>query len=561
MTSTEMAVWNNELHHGNLVQRAEAADKIATAASDLRPEFVITVHDQFWREIGEAGGDLLEESGSEPRNKASASTLKLKGQSVLVPRLMECRTTLRGITVETEGLRFAFYVDTHEYEFDKDAWTSTSNCLGIWDVLNYMLVWPMWFMPIQAQIFSHAVFIGPLVTLIENMISECALRIQSGINTFINNALSLNPDFRAWLYALMNNAPNIFQALKTPVYVVRTNPWLDGSPLFAKTVRMEPCGKVISEITQPYGVDVGVELWKPGDPQPDPWANLTQPTYVVRVVDRSQVEGPTKTVFDSVIRTVVDLEGSLFGKSIAPVVQEAALQGVFISQSAGVNFVPPYAMMVAPEPGEKTAILSCKIVDHTPKGWRTIIGGKSPKWLNDLINAFFQWLIDSIMIFIGITGVPSTLLDGFLNDAFFAFQLIDHYDRRVEVGPYHPAMEVFVPTGASPYNVEAIFTFLEKFWDTRGYTAAIVKFRNGDGGIALGRDIFRGGLFGLVYLNRTRLYIDYVEMVAWRITEKEREVTVQVGDGRALEAPLAKHQRLITGLTEAFQVYTLAPQS
>lgn len=129
------------------------------------------------------------------------------------------------------------------------------------------------------------------------------------------------------------------------------------------------------------------------------------------------------------------------------------------------------------------------------------------------------------------------------------------------MGPYHPGMEVMVPTGSSPYNVEAIFQFLESFWDTRGYTAAIVTFRNGDGGLALGRTIFHGGLLSLVYMARTRMYTDYIENVFWRITTKERLVTVQMGDGRALEAPQAKHQRFITGLKEAVHVLTLAPNN
>jgi hypothetical protein len=35
---------------------------------------------------------------------------------------------------------------------------------------------------------------------------------------------------------------------------------------------------------------------------------------------------------------------------------------------------------------------------------------------------------------------------------------------------------------------------------------------------------------------------------------------VQVGDGKAEESPLAKHQRFITGVIESLNVITLAPQ-
>jgi hypothetical protein len=36
---------------------------------------------------------------------------------------------------------------------------------------------------------------------------------------------------------------------------------------------------------------------------------------------------------------------------------------------------------------------------------------------------------------------------------------------------------------------------------------------------------------------------------------------LQIGDGKAEESPLAKHQRFITGIMESINVLTLAPQS
>lgn len=108
--------------------------------------------------------------------------------------------------------------------------------------------------------------------------------------------------------------------------------------------------------------------------------------------------------------------------------------------------------------------------------------------------------------------------------------------------------------------METLFAFINKLFDTRGYTSAIVKFRNGEQ-YTLGRDIFKGGLMSLVYRNRRKMLTDYVELVMWRITPEEREVLVQIGDGKRDEAPLAKHQRLLTAAFEAINVWTLAPQS
>jgi len=480
-----------------------------------------------------------------------------------------------GVTVETAGLRFPFYVDTFDYEFKDDAWVGTANLKGIWDILNFYQIWPDWFLPIQAQLFSYAVFVGALCTCIETMVATTALRLQSGINEFLNNALSLNPDISAWYGTLLQDNGNIASMLQTPMYVVRTDPNADTSPLLAKTVKMESCGSVITNITRPYGVDCRVDLWLPGDDQPDEWTRtipsmaLNQPTYVFSTKDRSQITGPTKTVLDSVVRTVVDLEGSLLGNVLDPLLNPKGIdtgalsplpQGMFIAPALGVNFVAPWAILVAPESGKKGSVETCKITDHTPKGWAHIIGGRSPKWLNDLMNATYSWIIDSISILIGFTGIPSNLLDGFLNNIFLAFQLIESYSRRAAVGPYHPAIEVFHATSSSPYDIETLFAFIDALWDSRGYTCAITTIRNGEV-YTLGKDIFRGGLISLLYHNRTKLYTDYIENVMFHISETARDLMIMIGDGRALESPLAKHERYITGVFEAINVLTLAPQS
>lgn len=574
MTTADLARLNDNLLHGDISMRTLAAEKLAKLQDTSDVDWTFTRTDKFWSRQDVFGGDLMEASGNWPRNDKGAGTFKLKGSSDHIAPMRACRKEMVGVIVETAGVKMPYYVDTFDWEYQKAAWTGTAHCLGIWDILNYLTIFPSWWLPIQAQPFSHAIFVGPIVTVIENMISECALRIQAGIWEIVNNGLSLNPDVRAWFGTILTAIerdglkPQTFlEMLKTPMYVVRTNPFLDGSPGVAKTVRMESCGTTIRDLVKSYGVHVDMSLWEPGDPQPDAWANLTKPTYVVTVKDRSQITGPTGTVVDSIFRTVVDLGGSL-GDIFSPIIQQVqSMPGVYVAPKLGVNFHEPYAVVVAPEHGGDSPLVSCKVTDHTPKAWQIIIGGKSPKWLNDLINATLSWLIDSLMIVIGFTGVPSNLLDGFMNDAFFAFQMLQHYQRRSEMGPMHPNIEVVVPTQSAPYNVEAIFTFLTTLFDTRGYTSAQAVLKNFPyGPLALGRDFFLGGLFSLIYPSPGlqggwEMYTDYVEDTPWKVNPKDRELMVQIGDGKAEEASIAKHQRFITGLFEAFNVATLAPRS
>ncbi|PVB26408.1 Gp37-like protein [Mycobacteroides abscessus] len=567
MPGTDMERWKAAIQSGDITRIATTARALTEKKSKVDTTFRFTVCDKFWTPMGSIGNELMEASGTDPRNDCPTARIKHKGDSPLVQMFMDCRNTMVGIEVETAGLRQNFYVKKHDWEYQDGAWTGTVEARGIWDILNYYVIWPSWWLPIQAQPFSHAIFIWALQTCVENMVAECAIRLQSGWMEAINNGLSLNPDIRAWfgtvLQALKNDglSPQTFaRMLRTPTYVKRTNPFLDTSPLCAKTVRMETVGSVIKDVTKAYGVDTRMELWRPGDPQPDQWIKLDQPTYVFSTVDRSQIEGPTKTVLDSVLRTVVDLGGSLGGIFKPVMKQVPGMDGVFYAPLLGVNFEQPYAYLVAPESGEDSSITSCRITNHTPEGWQHIIGGRSPKWLNDLMNATFAWLIDSLMIVVGFSGIPSDLLSGFLNNSFLAFQLMQHYDRRDEVGPYHPAVERFYPTASAPYNIETVFAFINALFDSQGYTTAQVTFRNGDQ-YALGRDVFKGGLMSVVYHGRTKMVTDYVENVIWRITPDERTVVAQLGDGRRDEAPLGKFQRLITGAFEAINILTLSPQS
>ncbi|OFB37977.1 hypothetical protein BA059_16920 [Mycolicibacterium sp. (ex Dasyatis americana)] len=579
MTSTlrrHEAAWRAAIQSGDPNRIAVTARRLTELKSKVDVSFRYTVCDRFWQPMGAVGSDLMESTGAVPRNDCPTGMVKLKGSSPLIPLFMDCRNTMVGVEVETAGQRYNFYTKMHRYQYQDGEWTGTATIRGIWDILNYYVIWPSWWLPIQAQPFSHAIFIWAMQTCLENMVAECAIRLQSGWLEFINNGLSLNPDVRAWfgtvLQALERDGLSLQtfgRMLRTPTYVKRTNPFLDTSPMFGRTVRMESCGTVIKDGTRAYGVNTHMDLWRPGDPQPDKWITLDQPTYVFSTVDRSQIEGPTKTVADSVLRTVIDLGGSL-GGIFKPVIQQVpGMDGVFYSPLLGVDFEQPYAIIVAPDQkvlpdgrvvSEDGAILECTVDDYTPEGWQHIIGGRSPKWLNDLMNATFAWLIDSLMIVVGFTGIPSDLLSGFLNNSFLAFQLIQHYERRDDVGPYHPAIERFHPTASAPYNIETVFAFINALFDSQGYTTATVVFRNGDQ-YALGRDFFHGGLMSLVYMNRTRMVTDYVEQIGWRISPDERKVWAQMGDGRRGEAPLAKHQRLITAAFEALSVITLSPQS
>lgn len=178
--------------------------------------------------------------------------------------------------------------------------------------------------------------------------------------------------------------------------------------------------------------------------------------------------------------------------------------------------------------------------------------------MNDLINATLAWLLDSLMIIIGFTGVPGNLLDGLFNDVLLAFQLFQNYNRRLDLGPYgYP--EMMFPTGAGAYTLDAFFSGKSAMWDTRGYRSAQATFEN-KYPYALGRDVFPGALMSIAQLDYGELYTDYIENA---ILKKDRNTAgtlqVLIGDGKAEEAPVTKIQRKINGLQEFVNIVTMAP--
>lgn len=518
-------------------------------------DIVVTVYDKFWRPIGEAN-DYIELTASKPRNKVPVLNITFKGTDPLVPALRNCRREVVGITVQVGALRWAYTVEQTSYKLANGLKTLEVEALGLLDYLNYMMVWPNFLLPIQTQVPNRAVFVGGIVTVINVLIAEQAFRLQSGIWELVNNLGSFNLDWRAWFGTALQSRGNIFDQLTTPVYVCHVNPLFDTSPFVAVTSRMESVMTVIDKLITGYGVSIDMELWLPGDPQPDEWSNLRVPTYVVRVTDRSNVTGPTGTILDSIIKQLVVLEGSVFGNALEPLLNPQGVyapDGVFIAPTIGVDFVKPWAILIDHPRGPME---SFEIVDHHPQGFTMIIGGRSPKWINDLINATTSWILDILMIVVGLSGVPSNLFDGLFNDILLSFQLVQNFNRRNDMGPYGRP-EKFIATGAAPYNINALFSFITAMWDSRGYRSAIAQFRNGFP-YSVGRDIFPGGMMSIA--ENGTLYSDYIENIVITDNRDERtKVVVQIGDGKAEEAPIARFQRLITGIQEAINTITLAP--
>ncbi|AAN12680.1 minor tail protein [Mycobacterium phage Omega] len=552
------------------VEAARMVSEIEKAAvSDTR--IIVTVYDKFYRPVGEAG-DYLSVECKFPRNQVESGNLSLKRTDPLADVVLQCHETTVPVTIEIGHLLWSGQVKTAHDNFNNAGQADFVECEleGDYAWLMKILAWPNFLLPLQVQFPPRGVAIGPAISILKWLLGTQAFRLQAGMWEMVNNLLSLNLDWRAWFGTVLSADPgsdgigldDVARTLRTPIYVVPTNPLTDTSPFISVNWRMDKIGSIFEEVVEDNGLHVEVKLWRPGDPQPgnDPLLALfplTVPTIVVDIKDRMGIVGPTGTFLDGILRVLVDLQSSIFGDVLAPFLNpkgEYAPDGWNIAPLLGVHYVPTWAVFNADHP---KGGVSGRLSHHRPEAWRVIVGGKSPKWLNDLINATMAFILDMVLIVVGITGIPSNMFEGLFNDVLLAFQLADNFDRRVKMGPYGHA-EVFVPTNKAPYTIDGIFALKREMWNTRGYISGEVTFKNGLP-YEIGRDLFPGALATII--RNGQLYTDWVENIVVVDTRDGRsEVIVQIGDGKAEEAPVVKLQRKLSKFQEAINILTLATQ-
>ncbi|PIJ37088.1 hypothetical protein BMW24_003440 [Mycobacterium heckeshornense] len=510
-------------------------------------------------------GDYIEVTCTFPRLKLPDGTLNLKGQDPLAELAFKCETTVVPVVIDFEGGagRWSGRIDVAHDKINPDG-TETVECelVGDLTMLDRIVAWPQPFLPIEVQP-SEAVLIGPAITVFKTLVAENCMRLQLGLWELFNTLGSLDLDWRTWFGTiLMQNSISLsdfMQMVTTPVCVIPTDPLTDTSPWVEVNGRMDTLWKLMRQQLADNGIYPSMDLWMPGEPQPEGllW-DLQVPTLCFNLRDYLGVTGPTGTVVDGAVQDLVDLEGSLLGGVLNPFLNpnnEYVPPGsdIVIAPTLGVNFVPPWVVFNAD--ADDSGIVSMDVAHHHPVCWQVILGGKSPKWLNDFMNASLEYLVDILMMTIGITGISNTVLDGVVDNAFLAFELFEWFDRRVKLGPYG-FPERFFPT-QSTYDIDAVFAAISAGWDTDGYPAAQFTFYHGMPW-RLFKDVFPGQLASLI--RRGVLYTDYLDEIKVIDNPEIRgRIDVQVGDGRREEAPMTLIQRKIVDVEQGLMLALGAP--
>lgn len=543
----------------DVIAAVQAAVQASAAAQKPPTDIVVQFYDNYWVSQGFSGGyEKLKVSF--PRLKLPAGQMTLKGVDPLAPHVLNCWQTLVPITIQVGALRWAGWVDVAEDKINADS-TETVDCqlVGLLTMLDRVLVWPQPELPIEVQP-SEAIYIGPGLTCIKAMVAEQNFRLQSNWFEFFDTIGSLDLDYRTWFDSW--NLPDL-EWVYTPIYVPPWDPSADTSVWIAFHGRMDTCWNLMKQQLEDNGWYASLDVWLPGDPQPlaeDPQfgnagVTLKVACYIFNIRDYSGVVGPAANWSDGLAKEFVSLEGSILGEQVVGPVSEYVPPGsnIVIAPEYGINYKAPWVVFNGD--ADPSGLISMNIAQHAPQASRLILGGSSPAWLSAALNATMSYAIDMLTTVIGITGIPSDLLDGILDTTFLAFQLFINYNVQQAMGPYGPP-EKFIPAN-STYDLDMLFAAIAALWNARGYPAAQFSFVNGLP-YAVGRELWPAAQASVI--RRGILYTDYLDdLVIEDSNEAFAKVMVQVGDGRREEAPGTIQLRRIVELEEDINLILLAP--
>ncbi|MEV6258086.1 hypothetical protein AB0L97_33010 [Nocardia sp. NPDC051911] len=534
-----------------------------------RAQLIVTFHNPKAAPLGECG-DYISCVFTPKRNAVSPATIVLKGDDPFVEIAARCYYTVVPVTIETmTGWRWSGRVDTCAEDYVDGVSTVTLQLLGDWNWFHKLIVFPAWWMPIEAQIPKEAVFIGPAVTNIKEMVAECVLRQSGLLGAILEFAANiLNP--AAYIGSLLDLGP-----LALPVVVVPTNPLTDTSKWTAIVCKMTTVAAAVEQTVKDCGLMLTADLWKPGDPQPVGLAEwgitLTESCIVVDVKDMTNVTGLTGTALDGLIGVAVDLIDTILGEILLLV------SGADVADSDSTNATNPYGSgilasllgldakppWVVLEDGPRSGITESHIVAHHPLAYRVLTGGKSPDWVNKGIDLMLEWMLSALLAAFGASGIAPTLLDGLLDNVFLAYQQIEDEPRRILLDKFgYP--DYFAQAGSAAYTLDALVILESALFDTRGYHSFQLVMQDGYpynfGGDLFGRTF---GDFGIghpvSWIRKGRLYTDYCTEATITDDRTHRiAIIAKVGDQSALESPAARMMRRISSLFDIVKAASLA---
>lgn len=327
--------------------------------------------------------------------------------------------------------------------------------------LTYIMAWSAPFAHLQAQFPKKNIKSGPAIHILKQYLSDNVLRLQSS-RPQLNAAL-----IKASTY--QNNAAELAGIERHMPFlkVIPTPKATDTSPFCIQTVGMTPMVEVFQEVCKDYNLLPTVTMLMPDrDPIPSKWPTNNGGIFFDIVdKDKARSRGEKKSEFSQFAMSVVIFVRGLFGHFDTP-------QQIEISNPEQLkDYFGRYDTDTWPilrDSSEHWA--SREVAVYAPTTGTSIVGGKSPEWLNTGINLLVNTIIKGALSFLGII-FGGTIPTGFLEDVFLAYQSAEDKTMKDFYGPFM-FPEDYDGNGLTAYSLESSQALRQARWSAIGYRTA-----------------------------------------------------------------------------------------
>ncbi|MFH5209277.1 phage tail protein [Antrihabitans sp. NCIMB 15449] len=497
---------------------------------------------RFWSKFMDEEGvesNYLTLQHNEPVNKVGALAMTLPSDTQFYDLLFnnpDGEDVMIPITSDTPGQRWSGKVDRCALVQDENGLkTIEVSAMHDWQHVATTCLWASPWAPLYAQLPRHDVRIGPIKSICEGYLGSAIARQQMGIQQPYTNAPDDWADFGPAMW---------------PIVVVPTNIFLDDSPWGGSSARFDMADKKIQELLKGSGYVLQVRMFLPEeDEQPAPeWFFLTRPTIVMKIVDKSNVTGPTGTILDGFARWFEDFsdDGTTairYPGLDAGVDYEQAYQ----TSASGTKRLYPWIWYFE---GEYTGISQSELAIHKPMAQFIYVGGRSPSYINAAIEIAIKNALSYIGLLIGVPGLDA-LYRGQLDDVFLAFDVGADLGRIQRSGPF-AWKDHFVTGSEKAFTIDGQMAKRQGIYDTRGYTSHKVSVED-FAPYVYGRDMEVGDAIGFRLENQ--IFVDYITDAVYTDNRTDPSFwTFDVGSGADEEDPVVKSWSRLGQIAQAVSV-------
>ncbi|AOE43720.1 minor tail protein [Gordonia phage Bantam] len=543
---------------------------VEETADLLDPRVEVRIFDKVY-DLAEFAQDYIELEFSFKRNGTGALSMTLPGDSACRDHIFnnpDGADAIIPMIVDTAGAQWSGQIDTAAIVLDDDGVeTIEITALHDWEWCNRVAMWPSPFAPLEAQFPKRMIGIGPASTIIKTFYRANLLRLQLPLWRMP----ALNEIFDPEIFSLPSTAESdavgslaggviggvvggvagafgIGADPNFPVAVVPSNPLKDTTKWCAVSARMQMGGELFEQVLKDSGLALVAKVWMPGEhEQPAPGHyTLTRPTILLDVEDHTGVTGPTGTVIDGMLWWFTELLEDMVTEVLS--LSDPEHGGLVadddlgqISKWLGLRKARPDVVWLD---GQYSGIVSGQVTVHKPMARDIIVGGRSPGWVNSLIDVGMSLLLNYIGILAAAPGL-SSLYTGQFDDILLAYQRFTDAGRAKRAGPYLYHEHVVADASAA-YTMDGTMSGRSGIWDTRGYVSKTVKVRDASPYV-FGTDYDIGHLVG--YELDGVIWTDYVTEATFRDDREERAFwDITIGDGSDEESGSVRAHRKISGL-------------